>query len=119
MDMITASSDRSLAHGPPGRKGRYRRLFGTAPLVVLPEQALACARHQVRRVAVMEFHCSTHQPPKPLDPAVDPAYQDGLPPRPRHANHAGEITIDWPVVHIPAVLQHMHTISNEQQVEDP
>ena len=61
----------------------------------------------------MEVHCSTHQPPKPLDPAVDPAYQDGLPPRPRHANHAGEITIDWPVVHMPAVLQRQHTISIE------
>jgi len=61
----------------------------------------------------MEFHCSTHQPPKPLDPAVDPAYHDGLPPRPRRANHAGEITIDWPVVRMPAALQRQHTISIE------
>src|SRR5437763_16719921 len=61
----------------------------------------------------MEFHCSTHQPPKPLDPAVDPAYQDGLPPRPRHANHAGETTIHCPVVHMPAALQRQHTISIE------
>jgi hypothetical protein len=61
----------------------------------------------------MEFHGSTHYPPKPLDPAVDPAYHDGLPPRPRHANHAGEITIDWPVTRIPAALGRLHTISIE------
>ena len=61
----------------------------------------------------MEFHCSTHYPPKPLDPADDPAYHDGLPPRPRHANHAGEITLDWPVARIPSALQRLHTISIE------
>jgi hypothetical protein len=50
---------------------------------------------------------------KPLDPAVDPAYHDGLPPRARHANHAGEITIDWPVSRIPTGLRRLQTISIE------
>ncbi len=61
----------------------------------------------------MEFHCSTHYPPKPVDPAVDPAYRDGRPPPPRHANHAGEIAIEWPVATIPAALKRLHTISIE------
>jgi len=61
----------------------------------------------------MEFHCRTHYPPKPLDPAVDPAYHDGIPPRPRHARVSGELVVDWPVVRIPAGLQHLHTISIE------
>jgi hypothetical protein len=61
----------------------------------------------------MEFHCSTHYPLKVLDPAVDPAYHDGLPPRPRHANHAGEIALEWPVARIPVALKRLHTISIE------
>jgi hypothetical protein len=61
----------------------------------------------------MEFHYRTQNPPKPLDPAVDPAYHDGIPPRPRQANHAGEITADWPVTRIPTALQRLHTISIE------
>ena len=62
----------------------------------------------------MEFHCSTHQPPKPLDPAVDPAYHDGIPPRPRQANHSGELVIDWPVARLPDGLQRLQTISIEE-----
>ncbi|HJQ82891.1 MAG TPA: hypothetical protein VKA21_02370 [Candidatus Binatia bacterium] len=60
----------------------------------------------------MEFH-SSHYPPKPLDPAVDPAYHDGIPPRPRQARIAGELVVDWPVGRIPAGLQRLHTISIE------
>ena len=61
----------------------------------------------------MEFHSRSHNPPKPLDPAVDPAYHDGLAPRPRHTNHAGEIDVALPVTRIPAVLQKLQTISIE------
>jgi hypothetical protein len=61
----------------------------------------------------MEFHCRTHYPPKPLDPAVDPAYHDGIPPRPRQVKPAGEIAVDWPVVRIPPGLDRLHTISIE------
>ena len=61
----------------------------------------------------MEFHCRTQNPPEPLDPAVDPAYHDGIPPRRRQTNHAGEITADWPVTRIPSALQRLHTISIE------
>ena len=61
----------------------------------------------------MEFHSSSHYPPKVLDPAVDPAYHDGLAPRPRVANHAGELDVAWPVARIPAPLQRLHTISIE------
>ena len=61
----------------------------------------------------MEFHCNTHYPPKPLDPAVDPAYHDGIPPRPRNAHLSGELAPDWPVARIPAGLQRLHTISIE------
>jgi len=62
----------------------------------------------------MEFHCTTHRPPKPLDPAVDPAYHDGIPPRPRQVNHAGEIMVEWPVTRIPSTLQRLQTISIEE-----
>ncbi len=61
----------------------------------------------------MEFHCRTHYPPKPLDPAVDPAYHDGIPPRPRQPQHAGEIAIDWPVTRLPNGLARLQTISIE------
>jgi hypothetical protein len=60
----------------------------------------------------MDSNCSLY-PLKPLDPAVDPAYHDGLPPRARHAKHAGEIAVDWPVSRIPAPLQRLQTISIE------
>ena len=62
----------------------------------------------------MEFHCSTHQPPKPLDPAVDPAYHDGTPPRLRPANHAGELAVEWPGTRIPSNFQRLQTVSIEE-----
>jgi hypothetical protein len=61
----------------------------------------------------MEFHCRTHYPLKPLDPAVDPAYRDGIPPRPRPIRSSGELTVDWPVACIPAGLRRLQTISIE------
>ena len=61
----------------------------------------------------MEFHCRTHYPLKPLDPAVDPAYHDGIPPKPRHVRSSGELTVEWPFVRIPAGLRRLHTISIE------
>jgi hypothetical protein len=60
----------------------------------------------------MMSNCSLH-PLAPLDPAVDPAYSDGIPPRPRRAKHDGEIATDWPVPWIPAPLQRLQTISLE------
>ena len=61
----------------------------------------------------MEFHSSSHLPPRALDPAVDPAYHDGLAPRARPVNHSGELTVDWPVARIPTALRKLHTISIE------
>jgi len=60
----------------------------------------------------MMSNCSLH-PLKPLDPSVDPAYVDGLPPRPHVVRHAGEIRTDWPVPSIPVPLRRLHTISIE------
>ena len=60
----------------------------------------------------MTSNCSLYQL-APLDPAVDPAYSDGMPPRPRRAKHEGEIATDWPVPWIPAGLQRFQTISIE------
>jgi len=60
----------------------------------------------------MVSNCSLY-PLEPLDPAVDPAYNDGIPPRPRRANHAGEIPTDWPVARMPSALQRLRTISIE------
>ena len=60
----------------------------------------------------MMSNCSLH-PLAPLDPAVDPAYSDGIPPRPRRAKHDGEIATDWPVPWIPVPLQRAETISLE------
>ena len=60
----------------------------------------------------MTSNCSLY-PLAPLDPAVDPAYSDGIPPRPRRVRHDGEIATDWPVPWIPVGLQHMQTISIE------
>ena len=60
----------------------------------------------------MVSNCSLY-PLKPLDPAVDPAYHDGLPPRPRIAKHVGEIGTEWPIGRIPDRLRRLQTISIE------
>ena len=60
----------------------------------------------------MMSNCSLYRL-RPLDPAVDPAYQDGPPPHPHHPRHAGEITIDWPIALIPYSLARQQTISIE------
>jgi hypothetical protein len=61
----------------------------------------------------MMSNCSLH-PLAPIDPAVDPAYQDGPAPHPHPTSHAGEIVIDWPVAVIPQPLRRFHTISIEE-----
>lgn len=60
----------------------------------------------------MTSNCSLY-PLAPLDPAVDPAYSDGIPPRPRRTRHDGEIATDWPIPWIPVGLQRLQTISIE------
>lgn len=60
----------------------------------------------------MVSNCSLY-PLEPLDPAVDPAYVDGAPPRPHPLRRTGEIAMDWPVGTIPARLRHLQTISIE------
>lgn len=60
----------------------------------------------------MVSNCSLYSL-KPLDPAVDPAYHDGPPPRPRHPRRVGEIPTDWPVARIPSTLGRLRTISIE------
>ena len=61
----------------------------------------------------MMSNCSLYRL-RPLDPAVDPAYQDGPLPTPHRVNHAGEITIDWPVSLIPPLLGRFTRISIEE-----
>jgi hypothetical protein len=82
------------------------------PLVDLASEGYHAANNE--EGAVMEFHSRTHEPPKALDPAVDPAYHDGIPPRPRQANHAGEIAVEWPGTSIPSNFQRLQTISIEE-----
>ena len=60
----------------------------------------------------MMSNCSLYRL-RPLDPAVDPAYQDGPPPHPHHPRRTGEIPIDWPVALIPDSLARLRTISIE------
>lgn len=60
----------------------------------------------------MVSNVSIH-PLQPIDPAYDPAYQDGPPPRPRRPRSAGEISTDAPVPHIPAAFDRWGTISIE------
>lgn len=61
----------------------------------------------------MMSNCSLYRL-RPLDPAVDPAYQDGPPPVAHGVNHAGEITVDWPISLIPSPLTRFKTISIEE-----
>ncbi len=61
----------------------------------------------------MMSNCSLYRL-RPLDPAVDPAYQDGPPPLPHPPRHAGEIRVDWPVASIPPPLARYSTISIEE-----
>ncbi|MGH7893090.1 MAG: hypothetical protein ACREQL_00385 [Candidatus Binatia bacterium] len=61
----------------------------------------------------MTSNCSLYRL-RPVDPAVDPAYQDGPPPHPHPTNHAGEIPIEWPVPLIPSLLGRFKTISIEE-----
>ncbi|HEV7735111.1 MAG TPA: hypothetical protein VGR62_23275 [Candidatus Binatia bacterium] len=60
----------------------------------------------------MTSNCSLY-PRKPLDPAFDPAYRDGVPPRSRQPNHAGEVVMDWPVSRLPQQFRGANTISIE------
>ena len=60
----------------------------------------------------MVSNCSLH-PVKPLDPSIDPAYQDGIPPRPHLPKRAGEIPLEWPVARIPNTLRRLQLISIE------
>ena len=61
----------------------------------------------------MMSNCSLYRL-RPLDPAIDPAYQDGPPPHPHPPQHVGEIPIEWPVVSIPLPLSRFRTISIEE-----
>jgi hypothetical protein len=60
----------------------------------------------------MVSNCSLHRL-KPVDPGIDPAYEDGPAPPPRRVSHAGEITIDWPFARLPRGLWSRGTISIE------
>ena len=64
----------------------------------------------------MESNFSLY-PLKPLDPAVDPAYHDGVPPKPREVRHVGEIAAEWPV-RIPSGLRWVRMISIEALEDD-
>lgn len=61
----------------------------------------------------MMSNCS-HYRLRPLDPSVDPAYQDGPPPPAHRVNHAGEITVEMPTAVIPHLLARFRTISIEE-----
>ncbi len=61
----------------------------------------------------MTSNCSVHRL-RPLDPAIDPAYQDGAPPRPHRPKLQGEIRTDWPVSLIPPPFGRFSTISLEE-----
>jgi hypothetical protein len=61
----------------------------------------------------MVSNCSLY-PLEPLDPAVDPAYVDGIPPRPHLLRRTGEIATDWPVGALPPPLRGLRTISIEE-----
>jgi hypothetical protein len=60
----------------------------------------------------MVSNCSHHRL-EPLDPSIDPAYQDGPPPRPHRPRHAGELAVEWPAPWIPPVDGRLSTVSFE------
>ena len=62
----------------------------------------------------MTSNCSLYRL-RPLDPSIDPAYQDGQPPHPHPhpPRHAGEISLDFPVSTIPWQLSGFQTVSIE------
>ena len=60
----------------------------------------------------MMSNCSLYRL-RPLDPAVDPAYQDGPPPLPHPVNHSGELTVELPTTLLPFNLAHASTVSIE------
>ena len=60
----------------------------------------------------MVSNCSLY-PLDPVDPALDPAYRDGRPPRPRSIVPTGEMPTEWPIVRMPSRLERVQTISLE------
>src|SRR5262245_4339826 len=102
------TTSRKVPRGGSATESRYvaqaLRARQAGGLLSVAQHGATIEPQQVEGV-VMEFHIRTHFPPKPLDPAVDPAYHDGIPPRPRQANHAGELEIAWPVARLPDGLQ--------------
>jgi hypothetical protein len=61
----------------------------------------------------MMSNCSLYRL-RPLDPGIDPAYQDGPPPPVHRPNHAGELTVEMPTAVIPSPLARFRTISIEE-----
>lgn len=58
----------------------------------------------------MTSNCSLH-PLKPLDPTIDPAYQDGPAPRPHRVHPSGMIEVDLPFAVLPDRFRRGATIS--------
>jgi len=64
----------------------------------------------------MTSNCSLH-PLKPLDPSIDPAYQDGPPPRLHKVHPTGIIEIELPFAILPDRFRRRQTISLESLEE--
>jgi len=64
----------------------------------------------------MTSNCSLH-PLKPLDPSIDPAYQDGPPPRPHIVHLSGVVEIELPFAVLPDRFRRSGTISLESLEE--
>jgi hypothetical protein len=60
----------------------------------------------------MVSNCS-HYRLEPLDPSIDPAYQDGPAPRPRRTPHGGELAVEWPGPSMPPAVGALRTVSFE------
>jgi hypothetical protein len=71
-----------------------------------------CHVRSEKEDAAMMSNCSLYRL-RPLDPAVDPAYQDGPAPLPHPVNHSGELTVELPTTLLPFNLAHASTISIE------